>query len=465
MPIDPHAVMRNLGLRAEREAVESSDDDRLVAFTPKPHYVLGELLGYSGHEFVDVAYLAVLKRRPDEAGRRSYLDALAAGTMSKVEVLGHLRWSGEGLEKGVHVDGLLLPYTYRRWARRRWIGRPLRWLATLARIDVIQPRMEAQETLLALRDERLERRAGSAIGQVRDALQQELEGTTRALRDSLMRSEEQAARRIGELQSRLDAIESRFEVRMLRGQGDQEGTRACQSPPTEGATPDELSAMYVRLEEVFRGSQEEIRRRGQVYLPYIAEAAAASGSRATLDLGCGRGELLQLLADNGYQARGIDLNPMFIEENRNAGRDVALLDALSALRRAEPGSLAAITSIHLVEHLPVDVLVRLLDLAFVALRPGGKLILETPNPQNLRTSAYYFYFDPTHRNPIPPPLLQWMAGDRGFVDVRVDLLEDGRFAPEFERVPQEQAQAALLNAFVDWLAASPDYAIIATKPH
>lgn len=458
MLIDVRGVMQELQLPLGNQRQDDLLMRAVSRFEQKGEYQLSELLAYSGEEFVDVAYRAVLRRTPDAEGKRAYVTALRSGRLCKVRILGALRSSGEGLHAGVPIHGLRLAYFIHRMFAKPLVGRPLRWLTSLVRLDRVPRSIEELEVRLAERDDRLERQVGDQAADMREELQRQVSSSAHSLRRSMARNEGEATRRMDSVIDRMNMLEARLEA------GQQEVMRQGQCRGARGASDEDLAGMYVRLEEAFRGSRDMILRRSEVYLPYAEQAAADAGSRKVLDLGCGRGELLGLMAANGYECRGIDLNPMFVDENIKAGLDVALLDVLTALEVAEPSSLALITSIHLVEHLPVDVLVRLMDLAFIALKPGGKLILETPNPQNLRTSIYYFYFDPTHRNPIPPPLLSWMASDRGFVDVTVDLLEDGRFEPEVARVAGDEVGADQINRFVDLLSVSPDYAVIATKP-
>lgn len=462
MLIDPRAVMQELQLPHSYPGKEW-DVRPSVQFEQKAEYMLPELLRHSGGDFVDVAYQAILKRLPDDGGRRAYLAALENGRLSKIELLAELRSSAEGLNAGVNVHGLRLRNRLYRLGRLRLIGRPLRWLLAIARMDGIERRLEELEARLASRDDRSERIAAQSLAELREELRSQLANSLHALRKSIGRSEGDAARRLDELTDHLSEIDARFESRIALATDELQQKLSTGSGPV-GASEDDLAGIYVRLEQRFRGSEEEIKRRGEIYLPYVADAVALTGSRRVLDLGCGRGELLTLFKEHGYEARGVDLNPIFVAENQKAGHDVVQIDAIAALERCEPASLAVITSLHLVEHLPMDVLVRLLDLAKIALCPGGKLVLETPNPQNLRTSVYYFYYDPTHRNPLPPPLLVWMAEDRGFVEVKVDMLEDGRFFPETVRVPHDAVGADPINRFVDWLSVSPDYAIIASRP-
>lgn len=177
--------------------------------------------------------------------------------------------------------------------------------------------------------------------------------------------------------------------------------------------------LYAAFEDRFRGTREDIRERLRVYLPELEVLRRLEPSGPVVDLGCGRGEWLELLDEAGHEALGVDLNRLFLRASEERGLRVIEADALEYLRGCHPESLGAVTAFHLIEHLPFEVLLALLDAARRALRPGGVLILETPNPENLRVGAYSFYIDPTHRNPIPPITAQLMVMERGFVDCRL----------------------------------------------
>src|SRR5262249_51947932 len=153
----------------------------------------------------------------------------------------------------------------------------------------------------------------------------------------------------------------------------------------------------------FRGTREEIKDRLRVYLPIVKEV----GPGTALDVGCGRGEWLELLRDEGVQARGVDLNRHMIEDCRQRGLDVVPMDALTHLRGIPDASLAAVCGFHLVEHLAFDAFIMLLDETVRVLRSGGVAIFETPNPANLLVGSCNFYQDPTHRAPIPTGLARY----------------------------------------------------------
>ncbi|HEY3455066.1 MAG TPA: class I SAM-dependent methyltransferase [Bryobacteraceae bacterium] len=178
-----------------------------------------------------------------------------------------------------------------------------------------------------------------------------------------------------------------------------------------------------------------------------------------LDLGCGRGEWLELLGEHNLQARGLDSNEMMIEMCKAAGLEVTLDNALSYLGTLPDACMGAVTSFHMVEHMPFDAVLALVDEALRVLKPGGILILETPNPENLLVGTYTFHFDPTHLKPLPSPMLRFFVEARGFCHVQVRALHP---YPETVRVPDDgKGVAGRLN---DYLYGPQDYAVIGQKP-
>lgn len=164
----------------------------------------------------------------------------------------------------------------------------------------------------------------------------------------------------------------------------------------------EIDTFYRDFEARHRGGRNLILDRLRVYEPFVAPLAAEGDARA-LDLGCGRGEWLELLEDWGVKARGVDLDDGMLSEARDRDLLVERADALEALRAVPDGDLAIVSAFHLAEHLPFDVLRALVKQASRALRPGGILILETPNPENPSVGLLSFHMDPTHLKPLPPP--------------------------------------------------------------
>lgn len=215
-----------------------------------------------------------------------------------------------------------------------------------------------------------------------------------------------------------------------------------------------LDTLYASFEDQFRGSREEISRRLEVYLPFLKEAKITGG---VLDIGCGRGEWLQLLRSEGIEARGVDRNRVFIESCRSAGLDVVEQDALNYLRSQPDNSLSAITAIHFVEHVPFETLIAVVDEIRRTLKPGGLLIAETPNPENFMVGSCNFYADPTHRNPIPSETLKFLLESRGLRCKEVLKLRPWNEA-------KLDGDSELISRFNEYFYSAPDYGIVATKP-
>jgi len=226
--------------------------------------------------------------------------------------------------------------------------------------------------------------------------------------------------------------------------------------------------VYLALERRFRGTEEEIAERIARYLPWL------EGRGDAVDLGCGRGEALELFARHGIPARGVDSSASMVEECRRKGLAAETGDLFEALAAIPRESLGAVVSFHVIEHLPAESLDRLVRLAWGALRPGGVLILETPNPLSVVVAARNFWLDPTHRRPVHPESLKLSFEQAGFDPVeRLDLrpfAEKDRLPEiDIDRLP-EAARAVghhlndLRDRLDDLLFGFQDYAMVGIKP-
>ena len=228
-----------------------------------------------------------------------------------------------------------------------------------------------------------------------------------------------------------------------------------------------LDAFYVAFEEQFRGSREDIYNRLNFYLPWIKQAQVGTKESPILDVGCGRGEWLELLRQSGYTARGIDINRVMIEQCNIRGLEGIESDAIAYLQSLSGNSLGAITGFHIIEHLPFEVLIKLLDEAVRVLHSGGLVIFETPNPENLLVGACNFYSDPTHRNPLFPPTLKFLVEQRGLVDVQLVRLSEFRIIDPLQFVEANQPMSSQINSLIEIAKsnfyAAPDFAVIGKK--
>ncbi|MDQ7733684.1 glycosyltransferase [Halomonas sp. SpR1] len=211
---------------------------------------------------------------------------------------------------------------------------------------------------------------------------------------------------------------------------------------------------YTRFTNHFRGEKDAIKDRLTVYVPLLAPIMARYPEALVVDLGSGRGEWLELMQENGWPAKGIDTNESMAKACNESGLHVEVNDALTALQQTKTNTLAAVTGFHIAEHIPFDSLVTLIQEVHRALVPGGVLILETPNPENLTVGLWSFYLDPTHLHPLPPPLLHFVATDSGYAKANILRLNG----------PKPPEENAPLRYYLDWVvSAYPDYALIAHK--
>jgi O-antigen chain-terminating methyltransferase len=183
------------------------------------------------------------------------------------------------------------------------------------------------------------------------------------------------------------------------------------------------SHKYVGFEDQFRGSPEEIRRRVAEYLPiFLGIEDQGSGIKASdvLDVGCGRGEFLEMLREQGVSARGIDVNSAMVEVCQAHGLDAVTADALAYLRALPDSSLGGLFAAQVVEHLEPRYLTQLLDAAFDKLRPGAPIVLETINPACWFAFFESYIRDLTHVRPVHPDTLKYLLIATGFqhVDIR-----------------------------------------------
>jgi O-antigen chain-terminating methyltransferase len=230
-----------------------------------------------------------------------------------------------------------------------------------------------------------------------------------------------------------------------------------------GASERVAANFYRAFEDQYRGSRELIKLRLEVYLPFLAALARVGRERVVLDLGCGRGEWLELLQAHSIKAQGVDLDEGMLMGCRERGFDVIQYDAISHLQAQPSHSVLAVTGFHIAEHLSVDVLQALIQEALRVLMPGGLLILETPNPENLVVGTANFYIDPSHLRPLPAELLVFLAQYQGYSPVKLLRLQEdpGLADVACEKDAQSRGRVSLYDVLGH---VSPDYAIVAQAP-
>ncbi len=216
---------------------------------------------------------------------------------------------------------------------------------------------------------------------------------------------------------------------------------------------------YARFEESQRGDEASVRERLRWYLP-LFKNLRSTPTHCILDLGCGRGEFLQLLAEHKLHARGVDVNSVAIQHARRAKLQVKVADLFDELAATRPGTLAAISAFHVLEHLPFEAQVRLFRLAHAALRPDGLLLLEFPNILSIAVAASEFYKDPTHVRPVHPVTVQHWLQEAGFARIAVSFLHPYPAEAQLAAVQDAAGTIARLN---DLLFGHRDCAVVAHK--
>jgi O-antigen chain-terminating methyltransferase len=478
----------------------------------RERYQINDLLGFHDEAFIRNAYGAILKREPDDSGFAHFLENLRNGRYSKLDVLYSLKFSPEGQNANVPIDGLGRLSVLRKAYRVPVAGYLLQLAVAVVRLPVLITNFRRLESHTMAQLERVAGHVNEAVahlsGEQRkhfESLQKQLndlKGTVRLQMNAIIREQEklvesqnalrqtqsdfsaridETSHEQAEAQERhgaeLQALKAQLEkqiddlierVQKSRMDIAQQETRLSRlldgtaQPPAASAVSSQqqreedhlLDSLYYSLEDALRGTPEQIKEEVKVYLPVLEKAGVNSD---ILDVGCGRGEWLQVLREAGIQARGIDTNRILVQQCKDVSLDVEEREALSYLRSLPDASLNVVTAFHFAEHLPLETLVQFLDEAGRVLKPGGLIILETPNPENLLVGSCNFYLDPTHKNPIPVPTMKLLLEARGFRCEDVLKLH----AVESTKIEVKDQLTSHLNHF---LYGPMNYAVVARKP-
>ncbi len=490
----------------------------------RDRYELNDLLGFHDEAFIRNAYAAILKREPDDSGFAHFLKNLRNGRYSKLDVLYSLKFSTEGQNANVPIDGLGKLSALRKAYRVPVVGYLLQLAVAVVRLPVLITNFRRLESHSMAQLERVAAHVNEAVAHISNEQRKQsaatraqfenlqkqlndLKGTVRLQMNSLLREQEQLVESQNalkqtqssaqaELSSRIDETNQRAteqsetqerhaaELQALKAQLEkqiddlierlqksrmdiaQQETRLSRlldgtavpapdvSPQLQREEDHLLDSLYYSLEDVLRGTPEQIKEEVKVYLPVLQNAGVSSD---ILDVGCGRGEWLQVLRENGFEARGIDTNRILVQQCKELSLDVEEREALSYLRSLPGASLNVVTAFHFAEHLPLETLVQFLDETGRVLKPGGLIILETPNPENLLVGSCNFYLDPTHKNPIPVPTMKLLLEARGFRCEEVLKLH----AVQSTKIEVKDQLTSHLNHF---LYGPMNYAVVARKP-
>jgi len=224
---------------------------------------------------------------------------------------------------------------------------------------------------------------------------------------------------------------------------------------------DEISPVqYSDFEKRFRGDSEKIYERQKKYIQYFKE------HQNILDIGCGRGEFIQLLSENNIDAEGIDISSSMLKEAKDKGLKCSEEDALQFLKNRKENSLGGIFSAQVIEHFPANYLIKIVAESHRVLRKGGIIIFETLNPLSLFALTNIYFLDITHQKPLHPEFMRYLFKAYNFSNVDI-LYSEPLDKHYLEEIPIGNGIAKQFNSNVDKLNkilfSSPDYAIIGKK--
>jgi O-antigen chain-terminating methyltransferase len=474
-PIDiPVVVTAQNDNRYELQFTKIYEVDNVTEkFLNKKVYDYADFSKYHDIEFIKNCYRGLLKREADSMGLEFYLKLLRSGERSKSEIISILHYSKEGRVKNVKLLGSKKRYTVTVLNSLPFFGYAFKWLTSFLTLPRLTKRLNQYQNFtyqLYMKNIDNELRLQNRLNEnIQDSLtslnvfvntkadKTELEPLHTGLESKADKTELEPLHT--GLESKADKTEleplhtgleskadkSELELYLQTVSYAKEYMRISQQNmqnlideakkrlPKKILNQKELliiaeeekhryDYLYVAFEDRFRGSREEIKKRVEVYLPYIEKLPFNKEEFKALDVGCGRGEWIELLGERGYKAQGIDLNRIMVAKSQELGLHVKQADVIEYLTSLEDGSLSVITGFHIIEHLPFEVLMKMYEEAYRVLKKGGIVIFETPNPENLIVGACNFYSDATHINPLVPETTLFTFEQQGFVNTEIKRL-------------------------------------------
>ena len=211
------------------------------------------------------------------------------------------------------------------------------------------------------------------------------------------------------------------------------------------------SQLYRAFEDQFRGSEKLISARLQQYENFFIPIASTNPGGSIFDAGCGRGEWIKLMRQYGFDCTGVDENPYM---SKDSNQPIHIGNALEEIKHLPEESQSIISAFHLLEHLQCGLIISFIENAFKALKPGGILIIEMPNSENIEVASSSFWLDPSHLRPIPVAFLTFLFQEHGFYRYKVLRLQEEKDLHQFDR------KITLSDVF---FGVSPDVAVVAQK--
>lgn len=399
-------------------------------------------------EVIQHYYHLVLRRPADAQGVALYQPLLEAG-MPALMVLFDLSRSPEGRSRDIPIEGLGLArilYYGTKLAKKLGCHRPM-WALLHRLVHHYQHSVQRGLSVAKGNHQTSQAEMEELAYTVHQLLrrQHELDEGLREARQELAKSRQ-------ELQSAYANIQVKQHQQILQVDASSVTSPAVFTMDLQAA----IDTYYLAFEDAHRGPSDVIQAGLNDYEVIVQQLPAVDAP--ALDLGCGRGEWLRWLQERGIRAHGVDGNPVMVAHCIERGLSVTHADLLSYLQSLPAQSQRLVTSFHVIEHLPFDVLFVMLREIHRVLVPGAWMILETPNPENVLVGSHTFYHDFSHKAPITPTSIEFLAQYQGFVSTRI--LRRNPY-PESARVIGSDPLTERLNGH---LCGPQDFALIAQTP-
>ena len=458
------------------------------------------MLQFEDEEFVRECYKGILLREPDSDGLKKSLRALRMQEITKKDLIYSLANSEEGQRKGAYLSGqraYKIECGFRYVVRIPIIGRCIRYIYKMLRINKTVYQLSIWnanvENYVSNEFQQLTNSVSKLTDKVIDIEENEkllLENIDFCINNINKRIEsvEENLRNNNILIKKHDEFQSKYNLEdreiLQRISIDLSNTKTTinklrttlvkndigyvsginelnEYSGIEKESNNSYNAIdYFDFENKFRGDREHVKYVQKVYLKYF------EGKNHVVDLGCGRGEFIELLKDSQIGAEGIDLYEPYVEYCKMRGLSVQHDDAIHFLKKQK--NVDGIFVGQVVEHLQIEQIIELCRVAYEKLEKDCYLIMETPNPTTLAIFTESFYKDPSHNKPVHPETLKYIVEKVGFSQVKIIYTESSKLPysiPELQCKDVEHLDEfnLAMKRISDLLFGSQDYAIIAKK--
>lgn len=219
----------------------------------------------------------------------------------------------------------------------------------------------------------------------------------------------------------------------------------------------DLDFNYPAFEDKFRGPQTEIKNRQTDYIGFFANC------KNVYDVGCGRGELLELFEEHNIEATGIDMNPDMVEICQKKNLKVKQANGIDLLKSLNNESCDGIISLQVIEHLKPQQLLEFIKEAHRVLKPGSHMVVETINPMSLEIYRSSLVLDITHVKPYHPETVKFIFEQYGFSQANISCRSMSSENDQFTHKKDDEIFNSNMDKLNKYLTNYLDYAIIAKK--